>query len=287
MIYLALSALVLSGLGVGLTRWAHGNEAPRFRSSDSWPTTGQGAYRLADESPTASPNEHPAPIASLAKVMTAYVVLQKRPLHAGADGFTLMVSQADVADTATRRSLDQSLVPVAAGERLSERQALMALLLPSANNVAAMLARAVSGSEEAFVAAMNATARRLGMHDTTYTDPSGFDERTVSTATDQLILAMRVAHDPTLAPMMATRSYPLPVAGVVHNTNKLLGVDGFVGMKTGSDDAAGGCLMFRVVRRVAGRDRELIGVVLGQSGHNLIGAALVAAHDLADALLPR
>jgi D-alanyl-D-alanine carboxypeptidase (penicillin-binding protein 5/6) len=82
--------------------------------------------------------------------------------------------------------------------------------------------------------------------------------------------------------MMATRSYSLPVAGVVTNTNTLLGQDGFVGMKTGSDDAAGGCFMFRSVRRTERGNVTVTGVVLGQRGHNLITAGLYAAKQLVD-----
>src|SRR3954452_5287912 len=111
--------------------------------------------------------------------MTAVVVLEHRPLEEGAQGPTIVVTGTDVADTARRRGRDESVVEVALGERLTERDALMALLLPSANNVAAMLARYVSGSVPNFVDEMNRTARHLGLRDTTYTDPSGFDPHTV------------------------------------------------------------------------------------------------------------
>ena len=95
---------------------------------------------------------------------------------------------------------------------------------------------------------------------------------------------MVVAKDKTLAAMMATRTYWLPVSGEVTNTNTLLGQDGFVGMKTGSDEAAGGCFMFRSVRHTKSGDRSLIGVVLGQRGDNLITAGLDAAKRLVDRL---
>jgi len=85
---------------------------------------------------------------------------------------------------------------------------------------------------------------------------------------------------------MATRSYRLPVAGEVTNTNALLGHDGFVGMKTGSDEAAGGCLMFRAVWPTESGERSVIGVVLGQRGDNLITAGLYAAKQLVDRLAP-
>ena len=70
------------------------------------------------------------------------------------------------------------------------------------------------------------------------------------------------------------------------NTNALLGHDGFVGMKTGSDEAAGGCLMFRAVWPTERGNRSLIGVVLGQRGDNLITAGLYAAKQLVDRLAP-
>ena len=257
-----------------------------YLSTNGWPKTGQGAYQLGERRPAASPNEHPVPIASLAKVMTAVVVLNHLPLDGGSQGPTLVVRNVDVADTARRRSLDQSVVAVQAGERLTERQALMALLLPSANNIAVLLARYVSGSVAAFVREMNGTAHALGMQDTTYTDPSGYEPTTVSTAIDQLTLAQHAADNATLAAMMGTPSYQLPVAGTVHNTDSLLGQDGFVGMKTGSDDAAGGCFMFRSIRSVHGFNTELIGVVLGQHGRHLLTAGLFAAKQLVDRVAP-
>jgi D-alanyl-D-alanine carboxypeptidase (penicillin-binding protein 5/6) len=137
-------------------------------------------------------------------------------------------------DTEARRREGQSVLAVRAGEQLTERDALMAILLPSANNVAVLVARQVDGCVASFVAEMNRTARALGMSHTTHTDPSGWDAGTVSTALDQLRLAQVVAKDETLAAMMATRTYRLPVAGGVTNTNALLAQDGFVGMKTGS-----------------------------------------------------
>jgi serine-type D-Ala-D-Ala carboxypeptidase (penicillin-binding protein 5/6) len=257
-----------------------------YLSTDGWPLRGQGAYVLGNGRPAVSPHEQPVPIASLAKVMTAYLVLKHYPLRAGDSGPRFVVGQDDVVDTEAKRREGQSVVDVRVGEQLTEWDALMAILLPSANNVAVLVARQVSGSVASFVAEMNRTARALGMSHTTYTDPSGYDAGTVSTALDQLRLAQVVAKDETLAAMMATRSYSLPVAGEVTNTNALLGHDGFVGMKTGSDEAAGGCLMFRAVWPTESGNRSLIGVVLGQRGDNLITAGLYAAKQLVDRLAP-
>src|SRR5882672_868784 len=145
--------------------------------STVWPRDGQAAFvRTGESQIQAGPNQHAFPIASVAKVMTAYLVLRDHPLRLGEDGPTITLTDADVADTDRRRGQEESVVSVASGEELTERQALQALLLPSANNIAAVLARWDSGSAARFVAHMNATARSLGMTRTRYTDPSGFDD---------------------------------------------------------------------------------------------------------------
>jgi D-alanyl-D-alanine carboxypeptidase (penicillin-binding protein 5/6) len=88
---------------------------------------------------------------------------------------------------------------------------------------------------------------------------------------------------PVFASIVATPSATLPVAGTVHNTNTLLGHNGFVGVKTGSDDAAGGCFAFRAIRWIDGKRTTITGVVLGQPGHDRIAAGLEAA----DAMVAR
>ena len=165
---------------------------------------------------------------------------------------------------------------------MTERQALQALLLPSANNIAAVLARWDAGSADRFVARMNATARSLGMTHTRYTDPSGYDDATVSTAADQVRIVDRAMRLPVFASIVATPSATLPVAGTVHNTNTLLGHDGFVGVKTGSTAAAGGCFAFRAIRWIDGKRTTITGVVLGQPGHDQIAAGLAAADAMVD-----
>ena len=248
-----------------------------------WPAYGQAAFVQTGQSQIqAGPNQHAAPIASVAKVMTAYLVLRDHPLRLGQDGPTITLTDADVADTDRRRGQEESVVPIAAGEQLTERQALQALLLPSANNIAAVLARWDAGSADRFVARMNATARSLGMTHTRYTDPSGYDDATVSTAADQVRIVDRAMRLPVFASIVATPSATLPVAGTVHNTNTLLGHDGFVGVKTGSDDAAGGCFAFRAIRWIDGKRTTITGVVLGQPGDDQVAAGLAAADAMVD-----
>lgn len=205
----------------------------------------------------------PRPIASLAKIMTAYVVLRDHPLRPTQEGPRLTVTRADVAAYRQDRKQGQSVVTVAAGERLTERDALTALLIPSGNNIADLLATWDAGSRSAFVAKMNGQARSLGMHRTHYADSSGVDPATVSTAADQFRLAVRAIRLPVFRQIVALPQAWLPVAGVVYNVNSGLGHLGIDGIKTGSTPQAGGCLVFSAERRVGGRPAPVIGAVLG------------------------
>ncbi|WP_194905838.1 D-alanyl-D-alanine carboxypeptidase family protein [Catenulispora rubra] len=251
--------------------------------STVWPAHGQAAFIESGQSQIqVGPNQRAAPIASVTKVMTAYLVLRDHPLQAGQDGPTLTLSASDVADTAHRRALGQSIVSIAAGEQLTERQALQALLLPSANNIAAVLAKWDAGSTDQFVSQMNAAAQSLGMNDTRYTDPSGFEQSTVSTAADQVRVVQQAMTLPVFASIVSMPSTTLPVAGTVANTDTLLGHDGFVGVKTGSDNAAGGCFAFRAVRTIGGKQTTITGVVLGQPGADQVAAGLMGAKAMVD-----
>jgi serine-type D-Ala-D-Ala carboxypeptidase (penicillin-binding protein 5/6) len=265
-------------LGTGLAGPMRPAHRPAELAGSVWPADGQAAVVLSGQPRIhVGPNQHAAPIASLAKVMTAYLVLRDHPLRSGQGGPTITLTDADVGDTDRRAGQQESVVPVAAGEQLTERQALEALLLPSANNIAAVLARWDAGSEARFVARMNAIARSLGMADTRYTDPSGYDDGTVSTAADQMRIIERAMRLPVFARIVATPSATLPVAGTVQNTNLLLGHDGFVGVKTGSDNAAGSCFAFRAIRWIDGKRTTITGVVLGQPGGDQVAGGLAAA----------
>ena len=214
---------------------------------------------LGDARPAASPHEQPVAIASLAKVMTAYLTLKRYPLRGAQEGFTTTVTAAQAQFEAGE---DQSVVAVQAGEQLTERQLLEALLIPSGNNVAQMLAPWWRAARRGFVAEMNAEARALGMQHTTYTDPSGFDPGTVSTAADQLRVFRQAMRFPVFRQIVSMASVTLPVAGTLTNYNPLI-AEGYAG-KTGSDAAAGGCLAFFTQVTVAGRQQTAAGVVMGQ-----------------------
>jgi D-alanyl-D-alanine carboxypeptidase (penicillin-binding protein 5/6) len=257
--------------------------ARTYLSAGEWPGRGQAAIVFGRGRPAVSPDEQPAPIASLAKVMTAYLTLERHPLGGGEDGFTMTVSAGQAAAVAAEAEEGQSVVAVRAGERLTERQLLEALLVPSGNNVARMLGSSVGGSEADFVDEMNDEADALGMDHTTYTDPSGFDPGTVSTAADQLRVFRRAMSYPVFRQIVSMPSVTLPVAGTVTNFNPLLD-QGYAG-KTGSDSAAGGCLAFFTQVTRGGRRQTAVGVVMGQGEGSDTGALLAAAGEAAERLV--
>src|SRR5579859_465320 len=190
----------------------------------------------------------------------------RRPLGAGEAGPDIVVQPGEAAAYPAQVRNGDSLVPVVAGEQLTERQALEALLLPSADNMAWILARWDAGSQAVFTAQMNTTARRLGMTDAHYTDPSGLSASTTSTAADQVRLGMAAMSDPALAQIVALRSAVIPVAGVVRNYNTLLGQDGITGLKTGSDTAAGGCVLLAAWQHARGHDTLVVAAAFSQPG---------------------
>ncbi len=270
-------------------RTASLNDSRRsYLSAVEWPARGQAALVVGNGKPAASPNEQPVPIASVAKVMTAYLVLKHYPLTGADDGFTVTVTAAQARVEAQEAGEDQSVAAVAAGERLTERQMLEALLIPSGNNIAGMLAVKVAGSETRFIAEMNAEARALGMGHTTYTDPSGWSQGTVSTAGDQLRVFRQAMRFSVFRQIVSMPSVTLPVAGTLTNTNPLID-EGYAG-KTGSDSAAGACLAFFTHLTVGGHRQTAAGVVLGQweagSSSVVLAAAGQAAEQLVDSVAP-
>jgi serine-type D-Ala-D-Ala carboxypeptidase (penicillin-binding protein 5/6) len=253
----------------------------------AWPASGVSAAGISGIGVLPGPGaSRPVPIASVAKVMTAYIILRDHPLGAGEPGPAIVVQPGEAAAYPAQRRNGDSLVLVTAGEQLTERQALEALLLPSADNMAWILARWDAGSQAAFTARMNSTARRLGMTHTHYTDPSGLSASTTSTAADQVRLGMAAMSEPALAQIVALRSAVIPVAGVVRNYNTLLGQDGITGLKTGSDTAAGGCILLAAWQQAGGHDSLIVAAAFGQPGTvaAMLPNALQAGHQLVLAL---
>ncbi|CAL9499401.1 hypothetical protein SUDANB6_03413 [Streptomyces sp. enrichment culture] len=248
-----------------------------------WPSAGQAALDVQGIGTFGSSGEQkPVPIASVAKVMTAYVILRDHPLASGAEGPMIEIDQA-AQDQGIEES-DESKVKVYKGDKISQREALEGILIASANNVARLLARWDAGSEKAFVQKMNDAAEDLGMTNTTYTDPSGLNNTTVSTAVDQVKLAKEAMKSPAFREVAAMMSY-VDYKGVTHpNWNQLVGFNNVVGIKTGTTSSALGNLVFAAKKEVGGETRTIVGAVVrqlpGGADNSILAGALSAGDKL-------
>ncbi|MER7468344.1 serine hydrolase [Streptomyces sp. NPDC097981] len=233
-----------------------------------WPAKGQGAVRVPGSGDVgAFGDQKPVPTASVAKVMTAYVILKGHPLRKNDPGPDITVDAKAVADGNSEN--ESRIQGLTAGTKFSQQDMLKMLMIPSGNNAARLLARWDTGSdsEAAFVEKMNAAARDLGMKDTTYTDPSGLDAGTVSTATDQLKLAEAVMKDEVFRTIVAMPSAPIKgLAQPLVNNNELLSVQSLSvrGIKTGSSTPAGGTLMWAAYKSVGDETPLILGTLMEQ-----------------------
>ncbi|MFI0878169.1 D-alanyl-D-alanine carboxypeptidase [Streptomyces sp. CS149] len=229
----------------------------------SWPGQGQSAVMIDGVGSLGSEGaQKPAPIASVAKVMTAYVILQEHPLKGDEEGEKITVDQQ--AEDESKRP-DESTAPLTKGQELTQRQLLQLLMIPSGNNAARLLARWDAGSEDAFIDKMNDAAEELGMTGSTYTDPSGLKKTTVSTATDQLKLAQAVMRNDVFRKIVDMPQVEIEgIDGTIYNNNNLLLQPGVSGIKTGSSTPAGGNLLWSANTKVDGKMLWIYGAVMGQ-----------------------
>ncbi len=252
-----------------------------------WPGSGQAAVAIpsigVDEP---SGPEKPEPVASLTKLMTAYVILHDHPLKMGQLGPSITVTQADVNDYNEDTVSDNSNAQVAVGEQIPEVQVLGGLLIHSADNYADLLARWDAGSEAAFVTKMNKDAAQLGMTQSHFADPSGVDPGSQSTPYDLLKVASLDMTNPVFAALVQQSSITLPVAGTISTYTPFLGFDGVIGVKSGFTTAAGGCDVLAVVRQVHGVPTLLLAAVTGQQGPEVLAAAGLHGLALVTAMAP-
>ncbi|MFF4430167.1 hypothetical protein ACFYZ4_13470 [Streptomyces sp. NPDC001513] len=248
-----------------------------------WPTEGQ-AYMAAAGLGTLgqSGEQKPVPIASVTKSMTAYIILRDHPIKKGEQGEMIDIDKTAETEGKKNNSTDNesTLDTVKEGDKISEYDAIAALMIPSANNIARLLARWDSGSQEAFVKKMNDTAKELGMTNTTYTDPSGLDATTVSTAEDQVKLGLKLVEIETLLDITKKPNWVDPYGKSWRNWNGLTGPSGALGIKTGTTTKAGGNLLFAAQKKVGNTNQLIVGAVLGQHKPSIIDTVLAASKQL-------
>jgi D-alanyl-D-alanine carboxypeptidase (penicillin-binding protein 5/6) len=257
---------------------------PGMAPSFAWPSSGEAAATVVGVGTVGQVRgSQSVPVAGLAELLAAYVVLADHKLAPGADGPAIPVTANALAAYQAGQASHELEVPIAAGESLTELQALEGLLVDSGADMATVLAEWDAGSVSAFVAKMNAAASRLGLTSTRITDPSGVDPSTTSTAEDLVRLGEASLSVPVLRQIVSLAQASVPMTTVVYNPNFDLAHDGIVGIKTASDPTAQGCFLFAAQQNVGGKDVMVVGAVLGQPGGPL--GPNTAAVNAGDALV--
>ncbi|MFI9297374.1 D-alanyl-D-alanine carboxypeptidase family protein [Streptomyces gardneri] len=243
-----------------------------------WPNEGQGAVEVEGVGSMGQYGpQKPAPIASVTKTMTAYVILRDHPLKGSQKGPEIEI---DKKAAEQGKAEHESTAAVQEGQTYSQKELLELLMIPSANNVARLLARWDAGSEAAFVEKMNAAAKDLGMTQSTYTDPSGLLDSTVSTPQDQLKLAKAVMQYDVFREIVNMPNVTVEgIPGRIENNNNILLEPGVSGIKTGSSTPAGGNLLWSANTIVDGQNRRILGIVMGAKDAADLGKKLQLAID--------
>lgn len=212
--------------------------------------------------------EKPLPMASTTKIMTAVIAIQAGNLD------QLVTIHQDAVNE--WRLHDGSNAQLVAGDQITLRQLLYALLLPSGDDAAIAIADDIAGSPANFVNMMNLQAYRLHLFQTHYINPDGLtyylangqpDPNHYTTAYDLVRLARYAMSLPLFAQIVKTQHYTVPATNFHHaytwsTTNTLLGTyQGMTGIKTGFTVEAGECLVFSATRK----GHDLMGVVLHSS----------------------
>ncbi|MFJ4219318.1 D-alanyl-D-alanine carboxypeptidase family protein [Curtobacterium luteum] len=245
--------------------------APTTRTPDlSFPGYGATAVEATDfpESLRTSGDRGERSIASISKVVTALVVLDEKPLRRGERGPTIRFTKQMQGLYAKYLAQNGEVAPMPAGLELSEYQTFQVMLMKSANNYAGALALWAFGSLDAYEHAASTWLDEHGLDDTQIHEPTGLDPANTATATDLVALGQLALANPVVKEIVGTKQVTVPGAGEIENSNKLLGLDGVEGIKTGTLDEAGACLLFAATYERGGRKVTVVGAMLGGVDHD-------------------
>ena len=209
----------------------------------------------------------PVPIASITKVITVLVVLEKKPLAIDEAGPSILMTGADVALWNKQVAQNGSVAPVSSGISLSERELMDLILVKSANNYAETLVNWAFGSEKAYLPIAREWLATHNLENTSLTDSTGFDSGNRASSADLVELGKLALANPVVSDIVGTKSEAVAHVGTIKNTNDLLNVPGVRGIKTGTTDDAGACLLFAIDYAVGDETITIVGVMLGGDTH--------------------
>ncbi len=239
------------------------------------PSTGESAVTVAGADDlvgstgtggilAASGGNNPLPIASISKLVTALVILDAKPIGVTDPGPTITFSKADSDLYDKYYVMDATVEPMRTASSMSEHDALTTILVASACNYAEAVADWAFGSQAGYLSAVKKWLAANGLTGTKLVEPTGVDPRNVSTPSDLLAIGKLALANPAVAAIVDQQQPEVANIGTIVNTNNLLGVDGVNGIKTGTLEQAGSCLLFSAVENIgAAAPITVIGIVLG------------------------
>ena len=212
-----------------------------------------------------SGGDDPRPIASISKLVTAMVVLDRRPLSGPDDpGPTLTFDASDHALYDKYYVLGATIAEMPTGSSMSEHDALETMLVVSACNYAEAVVEWAFGSQSAFLAATRDWLAANGFPNTRIVEPTGLDARNTSTPSELIALGKRAMADPVIAQIVGMRTLQVPGLPPMSTTNTMLGRDGITGIKTGTLDPSGSNLLYSATLSVGlPNPLTVVGVALG------------------------
>ena len=231
-----------------------------------WPSYGQSAVGVKGYGViAASPNQESVPMASVAKVVTALAILEKKPLSKPGQGDQIYVSDSDAQIYDYYQSHQGVVVDIKPGQSLAQYKALQYMLILSANNIADITANWAFGSQEQYLSYAIDMVQREGLKSIHLDDASGLSPKTVASAEDLIRLGELALDNPTIAEIVAQESIDLPDGTNKINTNVFLNYEdnGVIGIKNGLTDEAGGVLLTAAKRVIDSKEITVLAVVMG------------------------
>lgn len=241
----------------------------------TWPTVGSASIGELHSKRVFSSlgGDVSVPSASTIKLLTALVVLEQKPLGPTEQGEAIYFGSEDTQRYNQIVANGGAALLIPENTTISYREALDALLVDSANNIADKLAIWAFGSVDNYIGAAKVLIAKESLTGTTLADASGLMAGTKSTPNDMFRIAQLAMSSPVIASIVRQEEATLRDGRVLHNTNTLLEVDGIVGLKTGNTVEAGFCLVAAKQVTIKGQDKLLLSVIFGQESRRAAEAA--------------
>ncbi|MCW4459373.1 D-alanyl-D-alanine carboxypeptidase family protein [Microbacterium sp. MPKO10] len=267
------------------TMTAHTVQLDSDGTPPALPDDGASAIAESSEGPVIARagDDAPLPMAGIAKVITALVVLDEKPMEDDGDGETVPITSRDFVRFTDYRDAGARVVTVYTDDTWSQRAVLQAVLLGSSNNLADTLAAWAFGSVDAYVDAATTWLAENGLDETTVVDATGLSPDDVSTASDLSLLAALAMDNPVIPGVLSGEVTGIAETRGVENTTAYMSDRGVTGISRSFTTQAGICLLFAATVTVDDSDYVFYGALIRMPDWDSLDDAMTALMDSAEA----